>query len=380
MKILFFSDSFAPPTATFIYNDVIGLAKKHDVKYLCTIRENAERFPFQNVEVVPYKINKILGKFRQYLERYDIRISYKNSDFAIKIKKIIEEFKPDLIHCHFAYEALKISDNYKSDKIPIVISMHGYDASALLRKVCYKKRIRTIFKRKNINVIFSSEFMKKRLEHEGVRFNNLDILYYGVNTDYFKRKKYIPVNDKFIFLQISSFAEKKGHFYTLYAFKKFLEEYKPNLNFKLIFSGGDDNFRNIKALVNQLGLENNVEFPGWVTTEQVKALMDNAHAFVHHSITARDGDQEGIPNAIIEAMAMELPVISTWHAGIPELVEDGVNGYLVQERDIESYARRMRDILSWGYLKVNRQKIIEKFEINKHLEQLEEYYKIILGK
>lgn len=71
---------------------------------------------------------------------------------------------------------------------------------------------------------------------------------------------------------------------------------------------------------------------------------------------------------------MELPVISIWHAGMLELVKDGVNGYLVRERDMESYARRMNDVLGWSYVKENRQKVRDEFEINVHTQQLEEYY------
>ena len=72
---------------------------------------------------------------------------------------------------------------------------------------------------------------------------------------------------------------------------------------------------------------------------------------------------------------MELPVISTYHSGIPELVEDGVNGLLVKERDIEAYANAMEKILSWGYLPENRKKIEKYFEKEKHGALLESYYK-----
>ena len=76
----------------------------------------------------------------------------------------------------------------------------------------------------------------------------------------------------------------------------------------------------------------------------------------------------------MEAMAMELPVLSSYHSGIPELVTDGVNGYLVNERDIDTYALRMADIISWGKMKVNREVIADEFEIKKHIAKLEAFY------
>ena len=105
-----------------------------------------------------------------------------------------------------------------------------------------------------------------------------------------------------------------------------------------------------------------------------KKLLLEANAFVHHSITASNGDAEGLPNAIIEAMAMELPVISTWHAGIPELIEDGVNGYLVKEKDVDTYVKRMKDILEWKYQPKNREKIVSHFSNEVHCQSLIKIY------
>jgi len=107
--------------------------------------------------------------------------------------------------------------------------------------------------------------------------------------------------------------------------------------------------------------------------------MERAHYFVHHSITTEAGDTEGIPNAIMEAMAMELPVLATCHAGIPELVEDGIHGYLIPERDIDQYARRIADILQWGYQPKNRQKVQAQFELERHKEELIRYYQECLS-
>ena len=71
---------------------------------------------------------------------------------------------------------------------------------------------------------------------------------------------------------------------------------------------------------------------------------------------------------------MELPVLSSYHSGIPELVTDGVNGYLVEERDIDTYASRMSDIVSWGKMKINREVIANEFEIGIHIAKLEAFY------
>ncbi|MEL6592627.1 MAG: glycosyltransferase, partial [Bacteroidota bacterium] len=108
--------------------------------------------------------------------------------------------------------------------------------------------------------------------------------------------------------------------------------------------------------------------------DQARSLLASAECFVHHSVTATNGDTEGIPNAIMEAMAMEVPVIATIHAGIPELVEDGVNGYLIKEKDVKAYTKAMHDILVWPRKPENREKVLSAFERKQHARSLAQIY------
>ena len=77
----------------------------------------------------------------------------------------------------------------------------------------------------------------------------------------------------------------------------------------------------------------------------MQGYLKEAHVLVVPSITAADGDQEGIPVVLMEAMAMGLPVVATRHSGIPELVRDGASGYLVPEKDIEALYRKLKSML-----------------------------------
>jgi len=131
-------------------------------------------------------------------------------------------------------------------------------------------------------------------------------------------------------------------------------------------------------LVKNLDIENNVEFVGYVKPERAIELMKRSHVFVHHSIISKNGDQEGIPNALMEAMAMELPVLSTKHSGIPELVQDGENGFLVDEKNIQLYTERMNEIIKWKTVPENRIVIENKFEMTIHNKKLESIYISIL--
>jgi colanic acid/amylovoran biosynthesis glycosyltransferase len=94
----------------------------------------------------------------------------------------------------------------------------------------------------------------------------------------------------------------------------------------------------LQQVIDGMGVAEQIKLLGWKTHEEVKMLMEESHVLVAPSVTSEDGDQEGIPNVIKEAMASGLPVISTFHSGIPELVIDRVSGFLVPERDAASIA------------------------------------------
>jgi len=100
-------------------------------------------------------------------------------------------------------------------------------------------------------------------------------------------------------------------------------------------------FEKFRDIVEELGLAKIVELHGGIPREEVRARLLAANAFVLPSVTTDAGDIEGIPVAISEAMATGLPVISTYHSGIPEIVEDGVTGLLVAERDVHALAEAM---------------------------------------
>jgi colanic acid/amylovoran biosynthesis glycosyltransferase len=132
----------------------------------------------------------------------------------------------------------------------------------------------------------------------------------------------------------------KGIKYTLRAFADVVSDCDAFLR---VIGGGPEKDEAI-ALASNLGIEGRVTFLGAVDYSVVEREMGLADILVQHSVTAEHGETEGLPVAFCEAMAHQLPIVSTRHAGIPEVVEDGVTGRLVPEKDIESMASAMRDL------------------------------------
>lgn len=373
MNILMYADGFGGNTTTFINNEIKYLESRHNLTFACIRKLNSGIFKFNSVKVLPFKVTL----YAKVLKRLYPSLNYKNNDFANALNILVEEIKPDVIHCHFGTEALKIIDNLEDKTIPIVIHFHGYDASSALKNKEYIIRLKEVLSQDRVYPIFVAKYLRQNLIKLGISIKNETILHCGIDLEMFQLdKKIIKKKTKKIFLQVSSLVEKKGHEYTLQAFAKFLKNNKKN--YELWLTGDGERRQFLEDLTKKLNIQSSVKFLGYVIPSEAIELMKKADVFVHHSITASNGDQEGIPTAVMEAMAMELPVISTIHSGIPELVQNGVNGYLVQEKDINTYAKKMNEALNLGKLFNNREIINADFELTKHNEQLVQLYQQIV--
>ena len=131
--------------------------------------------------------------------------------------------------------------------------------------------------------------------------------------------------------------------------------------------------------MNAAGLQSRVDFPGFLNQTALRPLVESAHFFFHPSETPADGNQEGVPNALLEAMASGLPALTTTHGGIPEAVTHGVDGLLVPERDATGLAAAalglMRDPAARQRMSAAASaSVAEKFERGRQTEILEACY------
>lgn len=380
MKILVFVDEYDYGHYTFVYNEIKRLEQSG-----LTVHVVCERLGklkpadtnFTCIPIPPVRIFRTIFWWANNRKLFNIISLY---PYCFRRRKIIKEFNPDFVHIHFGTTAVRLYGmlSQSLEHRPVLVSFHGYDASTMLGKEHYLTKLKPMLGQKNVYSIYVSNALLKNLISSKVPVSDANsfLLYYGIDLHMFSRTQKSH-NKVWTFLQISTFVEKKGHIYTIKAFKEFISKLPGTATLVL---AGDGPLRNeIIEECRRSGLENSVKFPGWISREDAFSLLNSADCFVHHSITDRAGDQEGLPNAIIEAMAMELPVISTYHSGIPELVEDGVNGYLLQEKDIESYAERMEDILDWPYLPKNREKVQQQFSLEVHTDRLIGIYRKLTG-
>lgn len=375
-----YTQRYLNTSMTFVYRQISSTLNDFD-PYIYTSNEitNSDIYPAGKLFV---KVKTPLGRLCRYYKK-------KTGHYAVlsgaQIKFFSDHIKQSgssLIHAHFGPSAIEILPVAEKTGLPLLVTFHGYDASSLLFNESYLTDIRPVFRR--AYVIAVSEYMAKRLIEKGADPARMRVIYYGISLEKFPFIEREAVKEKFLhgetvkFLQVSNFNAKKGHEFTLKAFSGLVKEVK---NVKLILAGDGELREKMIRLASELGIEKYTEFPGSVNPESVASFMKQADIFVHHSVTAASGDQEGIPNVIMEAMATGLPVISTVHAGIPELITDGVSGYLVPEKNVEEYTASMKRALQ-GDLQINNNAagtVREKFNLDIQGQKLVETYKDIIN-
>jgi glycosyltransferase involved in cell wall biosynthesis len=255
-----------------------------------------------------------------------------------KYRRFVNHENCALLHAHFGNSGLYWLPYTRKAALPQITTFHGFDASSKLRQPDYRKGLTGLFR--NSHVVAVSDYMKKCFREEGLDTVRCHVIRYGIPSHEYPFRPRPPLGEKarkgerIRCLQVSGFGEKKGHFATLEAFAKVQSVY-PNM--ELVFVGDGPLKEKAKEVAAKWGVGDLVHFLGAMPFREAALEMDKADLFVHHSVTARNGDKEGIPNAIMEAMMCGLPLISTRHAGIPEIIEEDRTGYLVDELDLEEY-------------------------------------------
>ncbi|GAH59092.1 unnamed protein product, partial [marine sediment metagenome] len=164
------------------------------------------------------------------------------------------------------------------------------------------------------------------------------------------------------------------------AIAKIVRKYKK---IEYIIAGEGPLRNELEGLVSKFKIEKYVKFLGAVEQKEVLKLYQQAHIFVLPSVTASNRDQEGIPVVLMEAQATGLPVISTYHSGIPEGVLDGKSSFLVPEKDVDALAEKIEYLIEhpeiWADMgKTGRKYVEEKYDINKLNQKVVEIYQNLI--
>ncbi|MGW6606795.1 glycosyltransferase [Peribacillus butanolivorans] len=311
-------------------------------------------------------------KYMVDLSLLNEKVHYLNEIFSPK--EYVERNNISLLHAHHGQLGMLLLPFKEETNIPLVTSIRGRDATLANQPIGYLENMKMLFE-KGERFFPVCQYLADRLIAWGCPPEKIRVLYGGVDLNQYNYRTPHKEGSQNI-LSIGRLVEKKGHHILMQAFQKIRGKF-PNATLTIIGRGELE--ERINSLANELNLGDSFRLLNHLPKDQVREQMTNADIFCAASLVAADGDVEGIPNTLKEAMAIGVPVISTNHAGIPELITNNKEGILVQENNVDELAEALEFMLTnrelWEtYTVAARQKIEQNFNLVQQLQQQAEFY------
>ncbi|MDX9720173.1 MAG: glycosyltransferase [Myxococcota bacterium] len=359
-----FSTNFLEYSQTFVH-DELRSHQRWQVEVFCAKRLNPQRFDWPAVHVAG--------------PQYSLSMCSPSFDRAFKSGRF------SLVHGHFGPGSLYAMRYAKRYGLPLLCTFHGYDVPLLrsdrrLRPAHWRYALLAPMLLRNISLaLCASTELREMVVEYGVADDRAVVHRLGVDLERFKPIDRAP-NPRPQLIQIGRFVEKKAYPTTLRALHQLLQR-GQDAQLTIIGSGSAAEREPIESLVRSLGLQDHVHFAGILSAQEVATRLANADLLLCPSATAADGDRESGVIVIKEAAACGVPCVATWHGGIPEIVDDGVTGFLVPERDSEALAERIERLLlnperrrEMG--RAARKKIETEYDLRDAGERLESLYEL----
>ena len=320
-----YSATFLKPEMLHIYRQITAL-RAYQPLVLTQRRENAARFPFEPVVTLRRPWTRELRRFWQKTLRGGPLLISRAE--ARSLAFVLRESDAALLHVYFGHIGVHLLPMLRRARLPVIVSFHGADAGVDLDKPAHIKPLLEVFTLATL-ILARSQAIATNLASLGCPPEKIRLHRTGIPLDRFPFAQRRPPGDgKWQLFQACRLIPKKGTETTLRAFARFLESYPRS---RLTIAGEGPLAESLETLAGKLRIGSKVSFPGFVSQAKLRDLLYGAHLFLQPSVTGPDGDREGVPNAILEAMATGLPAAATLHGGIAEAVQDGETGLLVPE-------------------------------------------------
>ena len=357
-----------------IYRQITALERCIPV-VIAQKREQAGKYPFEPIHIVPKPATHFLRRF-WFRQLRDAPWQISGTELRA-LQSILSKTDARLLHIYFGQIAVHLLPLIRAWGGPSIVSFHGADVSVDMNKQAYREATRQMLNAVKL-VLVRSESLRRAVVHLGCGRKKIEIQRTGIPLDEFpfRERNFVAAATEWRFVQGGRLIEKKGLPVTLRAFAVFLREHP---NSKLTIAGEGPLLRELQKLARDLNIDGHVTFTGFISQEQLRGIYYESHVFLHPSQTGHDGNQEGIPNSMLEAMASGLPVFATEHGGIPEAVQNGVSGVLVPERDHEKLAAALLNAAKDpGFLlriARNGAEVVRKnFDLSSQARRLEDIY------
>jgi len=280
----------------------------------------------------------------------------------------------DHIHAHFSFNAATIA-LVMSRLLGITFSFTAHN-NFFTDQIVLKEKLREA---RFIVAIseFSRDFLLNILPNDASLPGKFHIVHCGVSPDVFVPPAHRPPDDPPLLFSVAHFTERKG-FHILVEACRILHQ--RGVPFTCIIAGDGEQRPQLEQMIADYGLGDVVQLPGAVFQENLRDYLNRADVFALPCVVARNGDMDGVPVALMEAMSMEIATVSTTVSGIPELIDDGLNGLLVPPDDPAALADAIERLLADESLRrrlgqAARQKIIDAFDVDKSATQIADLFR-----
>jgi colanic acid/amylovoran biosynthesis glycosyltransferase len=327
--------TFLKPEMLHLYRQITTLRHFRPVVF-CQKRENAAAFPFTGIRILPKPRTHALRRLwqKQILGR---PITIYRSE-ARHILNALRAEGAAVLHVYFGHIGVHLLPLLEICPLPVIVSFHGADAGVDLDRPAHLAPTRRMLEQATL-LLARSESLAARLVALGADPTKIRLHRTGIplaEIPFGQRTP--PADGAWRCVQACRLIAKKGLPSAIRAFAEFAQSF-PKATF--VIAGEGPQLAELQALAETLKIKDRVRFAGFLPQGELRALYAKSHLFLHPSELSVNGDQEGVPNAMLEAMASGLPVVATAHGGIPEAVEHGVSGLLSPERDPDALAQSL---------------------------------------
>ena len=325
-RLLIFAPTRGADSETFIRNNIKLLP-------FCIDAYFGDEISLEDAGVFAYGLSILLSKIFTRLGLLRLATLLPSMVAALLVRR----HRPDVILIEFGFHAVRVMEVARTG-VPVLVHFRGADASADRYLNVLEARYKRLFLLLS-GLLVKNRLMSQRLIRLGAVPGQIVISPSGADEELFHGA--CPSHNPAHFLAVGRFVEKKGPMLTLESFALARSLIKNQCRLTLQMVGEGPLKEKVIDRAKCLGIDQDVEFSGSMAPADIACAMRRARAFVQHSLRAQDGDEEGCPVSIMEAQLSGLPVVATFHAGIPDVVIHGKTGFLVPERDCDAMAKAM---------------------------------------
>lgn len=373
-----------PQTQTWLYNQVRFLPPEVQSHILCKELQHQEQFQLP-------RIHSLCGPSSRFT-RMSTRV-FRHMDYHLFVRYKCHRLAPQVLHSHFGPVGWK-NDRFmrwfpssRRNGMKHVVTFYGQDVDHLPKvDPAWKARYLQMFERVDM-VLCEGPFMAGKVAALGCPEEKVRVHHLGVDLDRIAYEpRAIKKGERFRVLMAAAFRPKKGFLYGLKALEQVAGDFDVEVT--LVGDALDDpgsmrEKQMILEFLERSPLAGRVTFTGFLTAGELHDMAGSHHIYLAPSVTAEDGDSEGgAPVSLIEMAAGGMPVISSRHCDIPEVIRHGRSGLLAGERDVDELARCLRQLMSdtdsWHvYTRNAREHIESQYHARIQGEQLYKLYYMI---